>query len=107
MKFSKGIKFSKKGTVKKSEPGNIHYIALAAIAAVSVFFTIQTSAYGATLAALERQALDLTEENELLQSQIVQSSSLSSINEMTEDLGFIKPTKVLYITDEETVAKVP
>ncbi len=107
MKFSKGIKFSKKLKVKKNQPGNIHWVALAAFVAVSIFFTIQTSAYGATLASLEKQSQELKDKNEELKSKMVQSSSLSLIQDRTEELGFIKPSKVLYITNEETVAKIP
>jgi hypothetical protein len=73
----------------------------------TVFFTIEVSTLGAQLAELEREEANLTKEKQNLSNQLINSSSLSEMGEKAEDLGFKKPSEVVYISEKEAVAKLP
>lgn len=73
----------------------------------TVFFTIQTATSGARLAKLEQEEADLIKENQKYSNQLIELTSLTSVKESAEDLGFGKPERVIYLTEEEAVAKLP
>jgi cell division protein FtsB len=74
---------------------------------VTVFFTIQGVASGAKLAELEKEQKDLINENKQLATHLTELTSLKNIEEAAEDLGFVKPTSTIYITEERFIAKLP
>lgn len=73
----------------------------------SVFLAIEISTSGAELAKLESESARLKREKEILTVDLVKASSLSSLGERAEEMGFVKPERVLYIGEAETVAKLP
>lgn len=72
----------------------------------SVFFTIQTSTSGAVLVNLEDNAAILSKENEALKREVSKTTSLRAVEEKASEMGLAKPKLVIYITDEESVAKL-
>lgn len=72
-----------------------------------VFSTIQSAAFGANLVDYEKQARMISEENEELSKKIINSLSLSEIGKSAEELGFIKPDKILYLSKSSEVANLP
>jgi hypothetical protein len=77
------------------------------VLALFVFLTIETATSGATLANLEKKETAFAQENADLQDAIVRASSLNGFEKRSLELGFVKPTKILYITTTEEVAKLP
>ena len=73
----------------------------------TVFFTIDVSTLGAHLAELENQEVILNKEKQEYSNQLINSSSLSGMGEKAEQLGFKKPSDVIYISEKEAVAKLP
>ena len=73
----------------------------------TVFFVIEASTLGAHLAKLENEEVVLIREKQEYSNQLINSSSLSGMGEKAEELGFIKPSDVIYISDKEAVAKLP
>lgn len=80
---------------------------LAILVIGTVFLTVEATASGASLVNLERQQQQLIQENVDLKNQIVGVTSLSQIKENAQDLGFLKATNIIYITEEETFARLP
>ena len=80
---------------------------LAVLVLVTVIVTIETSASGAQLAYLENEETMLTQENTELKAKIIQSTSLNKIGEVAKGKDLKKATKIIYITEDETVAKIP
>jgi cell division protein FtsL len=74
---------------------------------LTVYVTIEAATSGAKLAELERRAAELSEENQRLSGEIVRSSSLRDLGEKAEEMGFSKPSEVVYISEKEAVAKLP
>jgi hypothetical protein len=74
---------------------------------LTVYLTIEAATSGAKLADLERKAIELSAENQKLSNQLVRSSSLKDLGEKAEDMGFSKPSEVVYISEKEAVAKLP
>jgi len=72
-----------------------------------LFMTLQMVSSGTKLASLEKKEGELTKRNKELTLQLVEASSLTKLNQKAEDLGFVKPNSTVYLTQEDTVAKLP
>ena len=83
------------------------WLALAVFVVLQVFFTIQTATSGAELATLETEREQLLKENRMLAGRLVQSTSLTEIQENTGELEFSKPKNLFYVNLDEFVAKAP
>ncbi len=101
----KRTKYKKKTAFSKKKMTFL-WMAIGLFIVVSIFFTIQTATSGAELSQLEHHQGQLSKENQELKSEIIRSSSLTDIGDSAEELGFIKPQKVFYISEEVTFAKV-
>lgn len=73
----------------------------------TVFFAIEASTLGAHLAKLENEEVVLIREKQEYSDLLINSSSLSGMGKKAEELGFIKPSDVIYISEKEAVAKLP
>jgi hypothetical protein len=71
------------------------------------FVTIETATSGAELSALERKESVLAEENRNLKDSIVKDSSLIEIDQKSQELGFTKPSQIIYINGKEEFAQLP
>jgi hypothetical protein len=80
---------------------------LAVLTAGFVYLTVETATSGAVLSDLERKETLLTEENRELSETIAKASSLNILETKTTELGYNKPSNILYITGKEEVAKLP
>ena len=108
MRYKKNIKLSKINKPKLSNKKTTLAWVIFGILAVSfIFFTIQTSTSGATLSRLEEDKGSILEENQVMRSKFIYLSSLKNLEEQAEKLGFVKPQKIIYISEDEIVAKIP
>ena len=73
----------------------------------NVFFTVSVSASGAELTNIEKTQSILLSKNQELTDKITNESSLSTIGEKADSLGFSKPENIVYVTAVEPVAKLP
>ena len=73
----------------------------------NVFFTVSVSASGAELTNIEKTQNILLSKNQELIDKITNESSLSTIGEKADSLGFSKPENIVYMTAVEPVAKLP
>ncbi len=71
------------------------------------YITIETATSGAELSALERKEAKLAQENREIRDSIVIDSSLTEMDEKSEELGFSKPSQIIYINGKEEFAKLP
>jgi len=85
----------------------ILYFVLFVFLVFGVFLTIQTATSGAEIAKLENEEERLKEQNQTYKEDILNKSSLKITGEKAGELGFIKPPRIVYLTEEETVAKLP
>ncbi|OGM15538.1 hypothetical protein A2V56_03595 [Candidatus Woesebacteria bacterium RBG_19FT_COMBO_42_9] len=72
----------------------------------TVAFTIETATSGAELAELTRQEQELLEVNRKLSASLLKVSSLTTLGERAENLGFLKPVTIIYLLEPKEVAKV-
>lgn len=86
---------------------NIVWILAVPLVAASIFMTVEMASSGAELSKLEKEEVGLRAENQRIGAELISSSSLSQFESTYESLGFIKPEKTIYITEEEAVAKLP
>lgn len=105
--ISQIIKMRKINKNKYSFKGILFWIPVALLVAGFVYLTIETATSGAELANLERKQTLLAEENRNLADLLVRTQSLSSLDGKTLELGFSKPSQILYVNTKEEVAKLP
>ena len=74
---------------------------------LGVYYIIESVSLGAELAKIQREERKLVEENRDLSDSLIGSSSLSSFEKKTEELGFLKPESVVYLKGETQVANLP
>lgn len=91
----------------KSKNKFIILILAVPLVAASIFLTVEMASSGAELSFLESDEAALKSENQRLEAELISASSLSQFENIYESLGFIKPEKIIYITEEEAVAKLP
>ena len=73
----------------------------------NVIFTVSVSASGAELINIEKTQSTLFSKNQEFMDKITNESSLSTIGEKADSLGFSKPENIVYVTVTEPVAKLP
>ena len=87
--------------------GHLLGLFLLLLAVAAVYLTIVTSAAGAQLSHLEKEREKLNEENTYLRNKLVTSTSLSEIEVKASELGLKKAEKIIYISEEDSFAKLP
>jgi len=85
----------------------IFTVVLIVLVIANVFFTVSVSASGAELTSIEENQSTLLSKNQELTDKITNESSLSTIGEKADSLGFSKPENIVYMTAVEPVAKLP
>lgn len=75
--------------------------------ALYTYLTVEMVTSGAILAKLEKDESALLQQNKEMQESIVRESSLNGFEKRSQELGFVKPAKILYINSQEEVAKLP
>ena len=83
------------------------WIFLLVCTVITVFFAVEQAAKGSEIAVLENEETTLNKENRELTDKLVQVSSLNEVNKKANELGFTKPTKLIYVSEKESVAKLP
>ncbi len=78
----------------------------AVLVAIQIFFTIQASSLGAELSVLEHKNMQIAKTNQELKAALVTKSSLSDAGSQADKLGFVKPTNVLFVKQDEPVAQL-
>jgi cell division protein FtsB len=77
------------------------------LAISSVIMTIDVSATGAQISALQKKEEILLSENRVLEGELTKTSSVSGLQEKSAELGFVKPTETVYLSGVAPVANIP
>lgn len=72
-----------------------------------IFLTLQTVASGSKYALLEKEEREISKKIRELNTEVMSATSLTQINEKSEQLGFLKVNDTLYIDQKSFVAKLP
>ena len=99
---TKKFKLSKSNKITR-----ISWIVLILFAVGGIYLTISTANAGAKLAYLEGLETKIVEENQRLKRELVELNSLKSLEVRAGELGFSRPDKLIYLTEDKTVAKIP
>lgn len=74
---------------------------------LQIYFAVQTATRGAELANLEIQQSKLAKANQGLAEQLVESSSLTKIQNQADSLGYVPSQKRIFIGGKDFFAKLP
>lgn len=87
------------------------YFKIALVAAPVVIFVVSTvvlaidaASFGAKLHSLEEKEAELEIENKDLSDMMISGTSVGELSVKSEELGFSKPEKIVYITEDRVVA---
>ena len=69
------------------------------VGTLTVFLGISAAGYGARLSLLERKIHELETQNKDLSQELVSSTSLQELSSKVSELGFIKPTNIVYVSN--------
>lgn len=73
----------------------------------SVALAVESSTVGVEIAKLEDDEYQLSTRYNDLSDKLIRSNSLMSISDKAEEMGFIKPSDIVYTNKDETIAKLP
>ena len=73
---------------------------------IAVFLAIEAASYGARLVHYDNEIIRIEKENRDLSDSLINATSLSKASESTEDMGFTKPSDIVYISKDDSVAKL-
>jgi hypothetical protein len=76
------------------------------LVSTQIFFAIQISTMGGELAHLEHEQISIAKENQQMQLELVQKSSLSKVIESSETLGYQEPKHIVFVESDNTVAQL-
>jgi hypothetical protein len=80
---------------------------VAVLAVSSVFLTIESATTGLEVSKLEKNEADLINQKRDLEETLVKSLSIADLQQKSNELGFVKPANLVYVTDLKPVAKLP
>ncbi len=73
----------------------------------NVFMTIIAGAEGTKLGDIEKKLATLKEDKRKSGIELVEASSLKNIKAGVNELGFAEPTRIVYLLEEGSLAKLP
>lgn len=71
----------------------------------TVVLAIQAASYGAKLHSLEEKETELETESKNLSEMMVSNTSLEELSAKSDEMGFVKPERIVYITGDKVVAQ--
>lgn len=83
------------------------WFVLSVLVVANVYLSIESATSGAEIVYQEVQEKILSEEGNSLSEGLLKIASLKQVEGQAVDLGFGKPASILYLNDEESVAKLP
>lgn len=72
----------------------------------NIYFAIYSAVISDKLILIEKTEGELVVTNRSLSSNLIKYSSLTNLSEKTQSLGFNKPSNIMYLKEEETVASI-
>lgn len=104
------MKYNLKKNKKKNLPvifdkRNFPWFLSFLLLSLHVFLAVQTSSLGARIALYEQEIGELESENEKLSVKLIDSTSLTKLNKISEEMGFGKIDKTLYLQPGDSFAE--
>jgi hypothetical protein len=93
-----------KKNIQKTKINKIPVYMVLFLVIAQIVVSLQTVAHGSELSILEGEREQIQSENKEFNAQIIESSSLTKLNQRSEELGFADPSKTLYLKTDEEVA---
>jgi hypothetical protein len=75
--------------------------------ASSVFLTVETATSGAEVARLDKTTVEMSNQKRILEENLIKGISMTQLQEKSLELGFVKPSNLIYISSISPVAKLP
>jgi hypothetical protein len=79
----------------------------AILAASSIFMTVETATSGVEVSNLRSQEVVLLNQKTSLEDTLVKTLSISSLEQKSGEMGYSKPSTLVYVTSSQPVANLP
>ncbi len=98
---------NKKNISKKKPKKLVMYaVFLAILICISVVVAIQASTFGSEVAKLDDEGNALASNNMALRDKVLRNESLTNYQKKAEELGFVKPSDIVYVGKDKEVASI-
>ena len=77
------------------------------LAASSIFMTLEAATSGVEVSNLRSQETQLSSQKTYLEDTLVKSLSMSSLSQKSGEMGFAKPSTLVYVAPSQPVAELP
>jgi hypothetical protein len=77
------------------------------LAVSSVFMTVVTATSGAEVSNLQKEEAVLSDQKRYLEDMLIKTMSMNQLQGKSSELGYEKPTNLVYVSQPEAVAKLP
>lgn len=77
------------------------------LAVSSIFMTVVTATSGAEVSSLQKEEAVLLNQKRYLEDMLIKTMSVSQLNGKSLELGYERPTSLVYVAQPEAVAKLP
>ena len=77
------------------------------LAASSIFMTLEAANSGVEVSNLRSQETQLSSQKTYLEDTLVKSLSMSSLSQKSGEMGFVKPSTLVYVAPSQPVAELP
>lgn len=84
---------------------NLLWFAVFVLFSMHVFWAVQISSTGADISYIEDEISNLEKENEEISIRLVNSTSLTKLSQLSEEMGFGKIENTLYLQQIDSFAK--
>lgn len=95
-----------KEKITKRRWASIGVLFIISVVAVVIVTAIGVSSKGVELDAVEQEIADTKAQNKELSEKVIKGSSLISLYQKSDELGFVKPEHVLYLNHDTSVAQL-
>jgi capsule polysaccharide export protein KpsE/RkpR len=85
---------------------NLVWFIVFILLSLNVFFAIQTSSMGVSISLYEDEINKLENAKEELSIKLIDSTSLTKLSQVSEELGFMRIENMLYLQQGDSFAKV-
>src|SRR3989344_1782134 len=84
-----------------------YWLFLVIVIVFHIFTSLKTVSHGGKISQLEKEKELYKNKNRALSSKLIETSSLIKLREESGNLGFVVPSRTLYINKEDSFASLP
>ena len=79
----------------------------AVLAVSSIFMTVETATSGVEVSSLRNKEVILANQKRDLEDSLIKNMSVTGLQQKSGEMGYVKPSVLVYVAPSQQVAKLP